>query len=422
MKSITSFADKAKRRAGSENWADRLAKKAMIKLLQNIEVGHLTIEDDGEVYSFGQPSKDLDIIAHISVNHISAYRAVLFGGTVGSGEAYIDNTWWSPDLTQVIRLMVANMAMLQKMDSRWSAFSGAINRFLLRFSSNTKDGSKRNISAHYDLSNDFFALFLDKSMQYSSGIYPHASSSLESASFNKLERVCKQLNLSSNDHLLEIGTGWGGLAIHAAKRFGCRVTTVTISQKQFEYARDWVEQEGLRSLVDVQLKDYRDIRGKFDKLVSIEMIEAVGHQFYKNYFSRCSQFLRPKGLMLIQAITVPDQRYDYAKNRADFIKKYIFPGGCLPSIEVIAKNIRAYTDMQIVSLDDITLHYAKTLADWKNEFFKKMDQVADQGFSDQFVRMWDFYLSYCEGGFRERVIGTSQIVFAKPANRDLPAI
>lgn len=402
--------------------SDKVFKKLILTMLGNMTRGHLTIEDDGTVYTFGESAKKAHVIAHISVKHPSAYRQVILNGTIGSAEAYMQGAWETSDLVQVIRIFVLNMAVLRSLDTRWTYFFKFCANAWHKLNANSKKNAKKNISAHYDLSNDFFELFLDKTMLYSAAIFPNMASSLYEASVNKMEHICQRLNLNSADHLLEIGTGWGGMAIYAAKSRGCRVTTVTLSKEQCRYAQDWVCKEGLNDLVDVQLKDYRDVHGKFDKLLSIEMIEAVGYEYYKEYFAKCSSLLTSKGKMLIQAITISDQRFHQEKNNIDFIQRYIFPGGCLPSNEVIAKHVCKNTDMQIVGLEDITLHYAKTLSEWRRRFFSQVDQVKELGFDDVFIRMWEFYLAYCEGGFSERVIHTSQILMAKPDCRDLPQI
>jgi len=282
---------------------------------------------------------------------------------------------------------------------------------------NTQSGSRKNISAHYDLGNDFFALFLDSSLMYSSAVFPSSDSNLEDASRHKLELICQSLELSADDHLIEIGTGWGGMAIHAAEHYGCRVTTTTISEEQFNKAREEVKDKGLEDKITVLCKDYRDLEGQFDKLVSIEMIEAVGHEFYESYFRCVSKLLKPHGKAVIQAITIPDQRYEEARDYVDYIKRYIFPGGCLPSIKIISENLAQYTDMQMIDLIDITKDYARTLEAWHHAFLEQMEVVREMGFDDRFINMWRFYLSYCEGGFRERIIGTFQITMAKPGYR-----
>lgn len=400
-------------------WIDNFARHTLLKLLKNIQQGHLTLEDNGDVYSFGESQEKASLIAHISVNHSAFYRQVLFGGSIGAGEAYMFKSWWSPDLVQVIRLMAINMPVLQQLDSKWSALFNIACRLAHRLRPNTIVKARENISAHYDLGNDFFSLFLDKTMLYSAAIYPNTSASLEEASVYKMEHICERLQLTEQDHLLEIGTGWGGMAIHAAKTTGCKVTSVTISKEQFSYATDWVKREGLENRVTILLQDYRFIEGTFDKLLSIEMIEAVGHEYYREYFSKCSSLLKKHGLMLIQAITIQDQRFDYARKNTDFIQQYIFPGGCLPSNTIVAQHINQDTDMQVVGLEDITQDYARTLADWRIAFFANIDSIKAQGFDDVFIRMWEFYLCYCEGGFTERSISTVQYIFAKPDARKL---
>lgn len=394
-----------------------MAKKSVLAVCDKIAIGHLVIEDGEDVYTFGEPLSRAAIHAHITVHHPSAYYQFVMHGTLGSGEGYMAGSWSTPDLLNVIRLMVKNLEMLNAFDQRRPWFTRLAGQLFHLLNINSRTGSKKNIAAHYDLGNDFFRLFLDSSMMYSAAIYPDNNADLETAAEHKLESICRKLELTPDDHLLEIGSGWGGMAIYAAAHYGCRVTTTTISREQYDYTLARVKAEGLEKRITVLLKDYRDLDGQYDKLVSIEMVEAVGHRFYRQYFSRCSQLLRPGGLMLLQAITIPDQRYDYARVNTDFIKKYIFPGGCLPSNDVIARNIARYTDMQIVDLQDITEHYADTLADWYQRFESSVELVKALGFDDQFVRMWEFYLRYCEGGFRERAISTSQILMAKPGYR-----
>ena len=325
--------------------------------------------------------------------------------------------WSSPDAMDVMRIFSANLVLLNKFDASQSVFVKLALKIAHRFNRNTYKGSQLNIAAHYDLGNEFFQLFLDPTMMYSSALFSDKSASLEVASETKLDELCQQLELKADDHLLEIGTGWGGMAIHAAKNFGCRVTTTTISQEQYDFASARVREEGLEGQITLLCEDYRNLTGEYDKLVSVEMIEAVGHDFYQNYFRMCSGLLKPNGKMVIQAITMADQRYKEARDSVDFIKRYIFPGGCLPSVAVMAQHIARDTDMQIVHLRDITNDYAETLAHWRQRFLANLEAVRGMGFSEEFVRMWDFYLCYCEGGFRERVISTVQLAFAKPDYR-----
>ncbi len=421
MKSI-SLIDRKVADVNQHSWLDNFARNRVLGLLGDIQSGQLSITENGTTYNFGQTQDNSELVAHINVSHPGFYRRLLFGGSIGAGEAYMDKTWWSPDLVQVIRLMAANMSLLQQLDSKWSTLFNIGCKLVHRLRPNTLAIARENIAAHYDLGNDFFSLFLDKSMLYSAAIYPSQESSLAEASQYKMAHICQRLGLTSSDHLLEIGTGWGGMAIFAAKATGCKVTSVTISQEQFNYAIEWVMREGLQDRVNILLQDYRLIEGQFDKLLSIEMIEAVGHEFYREYFSRCSSLLKPDGIMLIQAITIQDQRFDYARKNSDFIQRYIFPGGCLPSTSVVAQHIARDTDMQIVGLEDITKDYALTLRDWRAAFFERIQDVKALGFGERFIRMWDFYLCYCEGGFRERAISTVQYVFAKPGARLLPAV
>jgi cyclopropane-fatty-acyl-phospholipid synthase len=300
--------------------------------------------------------------------------------------------------------MDKNTSVTQKLVLSWLRF---VNK-------NTLSQAKKNISAHYDLGNDFFRLFLDPTMMYSSAIFSSNEDTLHKASLNKLETVCQKLQLKPTDHLLEIGTGWGGMAIYAAKHYGCRVTTTTISPSQYEYACHRVIEEGLQDKVTVLLQDYRTLQGSYNKLVSIEMIEAVGHDYYPLYFSNCSRLLTEEGIAVIQAITIPDQRYDAARRSVDFIQKYIFPGGSLPSNQVISHQVACNTNMQISDMHDITYDYAMTLQHWRKNFEQTIAQVKQQGFDEQFIRMWQFYFCYCEGGFRERIINTFQYVLVKP--------
>jgi cyclopropane-fatty-acyl-phospholipid synthase len=303
------------------------------------------------------------------------------------------------------------------MDSSLSRLQAPIFKSIHWLNRNTREGSRRNISAHYDLGNDMFRLFLDDNMMYSSAIYPDSHSSLEEAAEFKLERICQKLELTENDHVLEIGTGWGGFALYAAKNYGCRITTTTISKEQYELAKKRVESEGLQDKITLLLRDYRDLNGQFDKLVSIEMIEAIGHQYINTYFKKCSELLKPEGMMLIQAITIADQRYKAALKEVDFIKRYIFPGCFIPSNTAMQNAITESTDMRVQDLEDIGFHYARTLHDWQKRFFANIEKVKALGYPDEFIRLWEFYLCYCEGGFAERATSNVQLLLVKPENR-----
>ena len=418
---ITSF-NQPKSLLNVETQSEQWARRIVWRLLENISIGCLVLEEEGQVHHFGQPREQAGIVAHVSVQDARAWRSVLQGGNVAAGEAFMHGYWESPDLVQVVRLMVLNMEVLRNMDASqrwWGRLAGKLFHMLRR---NSKTRARDNIAAHYDLSNDFFRLFLDESMAYSSGIYHTENDSLAQASFNKFEHICQRLQLAPDDHLLEIGTGWGGLAIHAVRHHGCKVTTTTLSKEQYAFARAWVEREGLQDRITLLLKDYRELEGKYDKLVSVEMIEAVGAEYYPVYFQTCNALLKPRGLMLIQAITISDQRFQESVNNIDFIKRYIFPGGQLPSNSVIASSLCEHTDMQMIGLEDITHDYARTLQHWRERFWQQIERVREQGADEVFIRMWHYYLCFCEGGFRERVIHTAQFLMAKPGFRNLPPV
>ena len=396
------------------------ARRLCLRLLANIETGSLALHDGTETFRFGSTDDPTQPHAEVHVHDSGLYRQMLSGGSIATGEAYMQGAWSSPDLVAVMRLFSANLATLELIESSQSWLATLALKISHALNRNTHSGSRKNIAAHYDLGNDFFQLFLDPTMMYSSAVFPTADTSLEDASIAKLDELCHQLELRSSDHLLEIGTGWGGMAIHAARNYGCRVTTTTISREQYQHACEQVKQAGLEDRVTVLCEDYRNLTGSYDKLVSIEMIEAVGHAFYSNYFQRCSELLKPEGKMVIQAITIADQRYDAARKAVDFIQRYIFPGGSLPSVAVIADHLARDTDMQMIHLRDITPDYALTLAHWRERFMAAQEAVQEQGFDQTFIRMWEFYLAYCEGGFRERIIGTVQLAFAKPGYRFQP--
>ena len=395
---------------------NQLAKRIVLSKLENMNSGLLQIVDDGHVFQFGDP--DLSgLKSTITVRDPSFYSSLAFGGSVGVGEAYVRGDWDCNDLTTLVRLFLINRDVVDDVDKGSSSFSAIMNKCLHWFNKNTRTGSRRNISAHYDIGNDLFELMLDTTMMYSSAVYPDSGSSLEEASVNKMQKLCEKLELSEQDHLLEIGTGWGGLAIYAASHYGCRVTTTTISKQQYDYTLQLIKEKGLQDKIKLLLEDYRDLHGQYDKLVSVEMIEAVGLEQLDIYFEKCSSLLKPEGLMCLQAITIQDQRYEQAKNEVDFIQKYIFPGGSLPSITAISQALTRATDMSIYDVDDIGLHYAWTLRDWRERLFKYENKIKKLGYDESFMRLWEFYLCYCEGGFMERSISTVQAVISKPLYR-----
>jgi cyclopropane-fatty-acyl-phospholipid synthase len=394
-----------------------LARSFMLKVLAKLQVGSLVLKEPDETLTFGNHDDPNAPHAEVHVHDNDLYRRILTGGSIAAGETYIEGLWSSPNLTAVTRAFSANMAMLEALSDRQHFLASAALKVSHWARRNTAARSRENISAHYDLGNDFFSLFLDPGMMYSSAVFPTPESDLATAAAYKLRLICEDLELSADDHLVEIGTGWGGMAIYAAENYGCRVTTTTISKEQYDYAREVVAKRGLQDRITVLFDDYRDLNGRFDKLVSIEMIEAVGHQFYDTYFSTLSRLLNPHGKAVIQAITMTEQRYEQARDSVDFIKRYIFPGGCLPSLTVISDALSRVTDLQMSNLRDITRDYADTLNVWHEGFLEKLDEVKAMGFDDRFIRMWRYYLSYCEGGFRERIIGTYQITMTKPGYR-----
>lgn len=404
--------------------SDNMYRSMMFSMLKKLQGGRLAVFEDGRtVQIFGSITSPTDINASITINNVDTWRTVVTRGSIGAGEAYMASQWSSPDLTQVIRLLVRNRDIVNGMDGQQSLFARLALKAAHTMNRNTKEGSQKNISAHYDLSNDFFQLFLDESMMYSSAIFRHPTESLNDASTYKLDIICKQLQLQPTDHLIEIGTGWGGMAIHAAKKYGCRVTTTTISQKQYDFAKARIEREGLSDRITLLLQDYRELTGSYDKLVSIEMIEAVGAEFQKIYFETCNRLLKPNGYALIQAITISESIYEQYLNDTDFIRQYIFPGGCLPTIQRMQQITREHTSLELTAISDITLDYALTLNHWRQRFLFNIKQVLGLGFDMPFIRMWEFYLCYCEGAFLEGGkstdstnkdrIGTHQLLFYK---------
>lgn len=373
------------------------------------------------------PSSSM-LSATILVHDDSFYKDVVTGGSIGAAEAYIDGKWSSPQLTRVIQIMARNQSQLDELDSKTRWINKISNFLLQRRNSNSKQGSKRNILAHYDIGNELYQGFLDPAMQYSSAIYAQGASTLEEAQQQKMAIICQRLELSEQDHVIEIGTGWGGLAIYMAQTTGCKVTTTTISDQQHDYTQQKIKQLGLEDRITLLKQDYRELKGQYDKLVSIEMIEAVGHDYLNSFFTTCSNLLKPTGKMLIQSITIADARYDKYRKGTDFIQKYIFPGGCLPSIAVISNQMAKNTDMVVEQIDDIGLHYARTLNDWDKRFLKHWPQLencqsgssqqqynpSQREYNQSFKRLWHFYFCYCEGAFIERVISTHHIVARKP--------
>ena len=401
----------------SVRWIDKICRPLLFSRLAKIEAGQVKIIDSlGEQY-FGSADCCDELTVEIKVIDQRFYSDIAFGGTVAAGEAYMQGYWLCNNLTGLVRIMLRNRQVMDQVEGGFSLFKAPLLRLIHWLNRNSQAGSRRNIEAHYDLGNDMFQLFLDPTMMYSCAYYADDTTSLDDAATAKLQRICDKLQLSASDHVVEIGTGWGGFAIYAATHYGCKVTTTTISKQQFEIAQQRVQAAGLEDRVTLLMEDYRDLKGTYDKLVSIEMIEAVGPQYLDTYFAKCSSLLKPDGLMLIQAITIQDQFYDQAIKSVDFIQRYIFPGGFIPSVTAISNAVKNSTDTRLFQMEDIGSHYATTLRDWRQRFFENIDQVKSLGYSEQFIAMWEFYLCYCEGGFLERTLGTSHLVFTKPQNK-----
>jgi cyclopropane-fatty-acyl-phospholipid synthase len=395
----------------------RLARALLLGQLAKIRHGRLRLIDGDFDRSFGRLTEQGPFEVTLRVRSPRFYSDVVFAGTVGSGEAYLNGHWECDDLTALVRLMIVNRELMNDVDSGWSRLSAPVFKAAHWLNRNDKSGSRRNIAAHYDLGNRFFELFLDESLAYSCGIFAGPGASLYDASIAKFDAACSKLGLTAGQHLLEIGTGWGGLAIHAARHYGCRVTTTTISREQYELARERVASAGLQDRITLLLEDYRDLRGEYDALVSIEMVEAVGHQYLDTYFRKCNDLLKPTGAMLLQAITIRDQFYDQAIRSVDFIKRYIFPGSFIPSVRILVDSVARVTDLKLYHLEDVGPHYARTLRLWRERFLRQAAEVRAQGYPESFVRMWEFYLCYCEGGFEERQLGDVQMLLTKPRSR-----
>lgn len=423
MKSVSIDSPEFLESSNKPTGLDALARRVVRARLESLRNGQIVVSENGRHETYGDVTSDLPLTVQLTIHDPRFYSDIAFGGAVGAGESYIHGRWSCDELTALVRILVKNRDVLLDMDSGTARLTRPLQKMFHWYNRNTRNGSRRNIAAHYDLGNDFYGLWLDERMMYSSAIFEHADRSLEAASVAKLDRICRKLKLTPDDHVLEIGTGWGGFAIYAAENYGCRVTTTTISSQQHDYARDAIAKAGLEQRITLLQSDYRDLEGQYDKLVSIEMIEAVGHEFHDTYFSKCCELLKKDGLMLLQAITIADQHYERAKKTVDFIKRYIFPGGCLTSVTAMSDTLTRVTDMRIVDLEDIGPHYATTLRRWHERFSDSIDEVRGMGFSEEFIRMWRYYLCYCEGAFMERAIGNVQMLMMRPDARPAsPAI
>ena len=391
----------------------------LLRQMQNLRDSQLRIVDAmGEVL-LGTPAQEPSATLHATLEVYDAafYREVAANGSVGAGESFMDGTWHCDDMVSLMRMLVRNRDLLDAMEQGLARFATAMLRAWHSLRRNTRSGSQKNIAAHYDLGNDFFKLFLDEGMMYSSAIYAAPDESLETASRRKLDRICEKLALQPSDRVIEIGSGWGGFAMHAAANYGCHVTTTTISREQFDLAQQRVRAAGMSERVTVLLEDYRDLSGTFDKLVSIEMIEAIGHQYLDTYFAKVGSLLKDNGIALIQAITIEDHRYKQALRAVDFIKRHIFPGSFIPSVSAMLNAVAKSSDLKLFNCEDIGPSYAITLAAWRERFHRRVADVRSLGYDERFIRMWDFYLAYCESGFRERSTGDIQMILTKPGCR-----
>jgi cyclopropane-fatty-acyl-phospholipid synthase len=412
MNEVVRLHDRRLRRAGI---LDRLARGAVEARLARLEGADLTVVEGHGHARHGTPGAPLRAALH--VHDPRTWRAVLLGGTVGSAEAYADGWWTSDDPAAVVRAVLAAGGAGAPLETGLARLGAAADRLVHALRRNSRRGARQNIRDHYDLGNDFFALFLDETLTYSCGIFEAPGASMREASEAKLDRVCRKLELSPRHHVLEIGTGWGSFALHAASRYGCRVTTATLSREQADLAARRVREAGLEGRVEVLQRDYRDLTGCYDRLVSIEMIEAVGWRFYPAFFRACAERLAPDGMMLLQAITMQDQAYEARKDEADFIKRHVFPGSCIPSVTALCGAATQASDMRLFHLEDIGPHYAVTLRRWRERLRERWGEARALGKEERFLRMFEFYLAYCEAGFEERYLGDAQMLFVKPGAR-----
>jgi len=396
------------------------ARSLVLRRLEGLRHGRLTIEDARARSEFRGAQSGPH--ASVRVHDDAFYRALGMHGSLGAAESYMRGEWQTPDLTTLIRLMLANRDAWEDLEPAGTALRAPLARLLHFRRRNTPAGARRNIVAHYDLGTEFFELFLDPTLSYSCGIFEHPEATLEEASVAKIDRACRKLGLRPEHRLLEIGTGWGALAVHAAREYGCRVVTTTLSHDQYDRASRRVQENGLADRVQVLCRDYRLLEGTFDRVVSIEMLEAVGAEYYDAFFGKVDSLLTQEGLALLQVITIQDQAFDRARSTVDFIKRYIFPGSCIPSISALLQSSTRASSMKLVHLEDLTPHYAETLRRWRSGFLENLGGVRQLGFSDEFIRMWEFYLCYCEAGFEERYIGDVQLMLAHPKNRSTPIL
>lgn len=411
----------------SKSHFSNVFRKTLLNRMDNLRDGLITVlQRDHEPRRLGSSETSKQFESTVVVRRPEFFRKIVLGGTIGSAESYVSGDWDTDDLTSLIRIIIRNLDQMTNLEKTWGRVKNRWYWFQHLLRRNSINGSQRNIHEHYDLGNDFYQLFLDSTMNYSSGIFTNlpdeAGDELENASIRKMRRICEKLQLKAEDHVLEIGTGWGGLAIFMAREYDCQVTTTTISKEQYCFAVDAVEQAGLQDRIQVIKKDYRKLTGQFDKIVSVEMIEAVGHQYYDTYFETCSNLLTDSGIMLLQAITMSEQNYEYHIRHVDFIRRYVFPGGSLPSIVALSRSVGKMTDMRMLHTEDITEHYVRTLQFWRQAFLENLDRVQELGYPEAFTRMWHFYLCYCEAAFAERRVHNVHLVYCKPQCKIDPTV
>jgi len=399
----------------------RAMQRGVLNQLEKISSGQLVVLHEGGSQVFGSDT-ECELQATVTVHSAEFFRRVALNGSLGFAESYLLGEWSCDDLTKLVRIFCRNLHVSDAADSGFVKLVKSVARRWHERHANSKENSLRNIHAHYDLGNSFYSLFLDETMSYSCGVFLSEESSLQEAQVEKIDRICRKLDLRPDDHLVEIGTGWGALAIHAASQYGCRVTTTTISREQFEFAKQRVEEAGLGDRITLLLEDYRDLTGQFDKLATCEMIEAVGYEYFDTFFRKCGELLKPDGQMVLQGITMSEHRYERYLKQVDFIQRYIFPGGCLITPRVVVDSVTRTSDMRLVHLEDLAPHYARTLKTWRDRFFTRLDDVRTLGFPESFIRLWEYYLCYCEAAFTERLVGTVQMHFTKSECRVDPII
>ena len=415
MKSVTSPGHMSPAYTAFTSRPRAWTRRMVLNMLNHLAFGRLTICENDRTLTFG-PGNGPEAV--IQVLDPGFYTRVMIDGSIGAAESYVAGQWDTDDLTAVIRIIVRNQPVIDRMDNRLAKLVKPLLRLAHWRRHNSKQGARQNILAHYDLGNDMYQTFLDPAMMYSAAIFPHDTSTLEEAALHKLDIICRQLHLGPEDLVIEIGGGWGGFAIHAASRYGCRVTTTTISDAQYYEAQRRITAMGLQDRITLLKSDYRDLTGQYDKLVSIEMIEAVGHKYLPVFMKTCESLMKPDGLMLIQAITIKDQLYQNYLKSVDFIQRHIFPGGCLPAAHHLLLVLTDHTDMVVRKLTDFGFDYAKTLNHWRQRFADSRETLGSLGYDRRFRRLWEFYLCYCEGGFLERSISVIQLVATMPGNRN----